>query len=110
VGALDPTLGLARIDADDVDVHCTECTPKLGHAVAAQRAWMIDAKYPVLVTIKGHRLAPGFEVGASRMKIRKGRLALDGLEMHQPTRRVIDDHEQCALRAAILELSIGAEV
>jgi hypothetical protein len=37
VRPLDPTLRLARIGADDVDVEGMQRAPKLGHAVAAQR-------------------------------------------------------------------------
>jgi hypothetical protein len=84
--------------------------PKLGHAVAAKRARMIDAEHPVFVAVKGDRLAPGFEVGASCVEIGKGRLALDKLQVHQPTRRVINEHEQRALRTAILKPPVLAAV
>jgi len=35
---------------------------------------------------------------------------LDKLEMHQPTRRVVDEHEQRALRTTILEPPVLAAV
>jgi hypothetical protein len=41
--------------------------------------------------------------GARRVKIGKGRLALDKLKMHQPAGRIVDEHEQGALWAAVLE-------
>jgi hypothetical protein len=37
------------------------------------------------------------------MKIGKGRLTLDELEVHQPTGRIIDEYQQRALRATILK-------
>src|SRR5215831_7601530 len=77
---------------------------------SADRAWMIDAEHPVLVAVEGDRLTPGFEVGASRVEIRKGRLALDKLQVHQPTRRIINEHEQRALRTAILKPPVLAAV
>ena len=57
----------------------------------------------MLVAVESNRLAPGFEVGAGRVKIGKGRLTLDKLQVHQPTGRVVDEHQQGALRAAILK-------
>jgi len=71
---------------------------------------VIDAEHPVLVAVEGDRPTPGFEVGASRVEIRKGRLALDKLQVHQPTRRIINEHEQRALRTAILKPPVLAAV
>ena len=44
------------------------------------------------------------------MEIGKGRLALDKLQVHQPTRRIVDEHEQRALRTAILKPPVLAAV
>src|SRR5271155_108063 len=44
-----------------------------------------------------------FEIG-------EGRLALDKLQMHQPARRIVDEYEQRALRAAVLEPPMLAAV
>jgi hypothetical protein len=71
--------------------------------IAAKRARMIDPEHPVFVAVEGDRLAPRFEVGASRVEIGKGRFALDKLQVHQSTRRIINEHEQRALRTAILK-------
>src|SRR5262249_3255653 len=71
---------------------------------------MIDAEHPVLVAVEGDRLAPGFEVGASRVEIGKSRLALDKPQMHQAAGRMVDEHEQGALRAAILKPPVLAAV
>jgi len=85
-------------------------TAKLGHAVTPQRARMVNAKHPMLVAVEGDGLAPGFEIGARRMEIGKGRFTLDKLEVHQPTGRVVDEHEQGALRAAIFKPPVLAAV
>src|SRR5262249_4911883 len=79
---------------------------------------MIDAKHAVLVAVKSHRLAPGFKISTGGMEIGKepapgsnrGRLTLDKLQVHQPTRRVVDEHEQGALRATILKPPVLAAV
>jgi len=44
------------------------------------------------------------------MEISESRLALDKLKMHQPARRVVDEHQQRALRAAVLEPPVLAAV
>jgi len=110
VRTLDPAFRLARIGADDVDVERVERPAELGHAVTAQRARVVDAKHPVLVAIERHRLAPGLQVSAGGMEIGESRLALDKLQMHQPARRVVDKHQQGALRSAILEPPVLAAV
>src|SRR3974377_623692 len=78
-------LGRAGIGAGDVDVQCVQRASKLGHAVAAKRTRMIDAEHPVFVAVEGDRLAPGFEVGASRVAKGKRRFALDKLQVHTHT-------------------------
>src|SRR5215471_15991190 len=71
---------------------------------------MIDPEDPVLVAVEGDRLAPGLQIGAGRMEIGKGRLALDKLQMHQSAGRVVDKHQQGALRPTILEPPMLAAV
>src|SRR5512132_2401466 len=92
---LDPTLRLARIGADDVDVESVQRPPELGHPITTERASLVDTKHPMLVAVEGDQLSPGFEVGAGGSEISKGRLALDKPEVHQATGRVVDEHEQC---------------
>ena len=83
---------------------------KLGHAITAQRARMVDPKHAMLVAVKRHRLAPGFKIGPRRMEVGKGRLTLDKLEVHQPAGRIVDEHEQRALRPTILKPPVLATV
>ena len=64
----------------------------------------------MLVAVEGDRLSPGFEVGAGGSEISKGRLTLDKLEVHQATGRVVNEHEQRALRPAILKPPVLAAV
>src|SRR5437762_6714867 len=65
-----------------------------GAGSAAQRARMVDPKNPMLVAVKRHWLAPGLQIRAGGMEISERRLALDKLKMHQPARRVVDEHQQ----------------
>ena len=44
------------------------------------------------------------------MEIGKGRFAFDKLQVHQPTRRIVDEHEQRALRATIPKPPVLAAV
>src|SRR5512134_1486967 len=81
---LDPTLRLARIGADEVDVESVQRPPELGHPITTKRASLVDPKHPMLVAVEGDRLSPGFEIGASGREISKGRLTLDKLEVHRP--------------------------
>src|ERR1700730_10864270 len=71
---------------------------------------MVDPEHPMLVDVASHRLAPALEIGAGGVEISKGRLALDKLQMHQPAGRVVDEHQQGALRPAVFEPPMLAAV
>ena len=110
VRTLDPPLRRARIGADDIDIERVQGATKLGHPVTAKGAWMVDPEDPMLVAVERDRLAPGLQIGASRMEIGESRLTLDKLQMHQPAGRVVDKHQQGALRPAVLEPPMLAAV
>src|ERR1700746_948165 len=80
-----------------------QCSAKLGHAVTAKGAWMVDPEDAMLVAVERDRLAPGFQISAGRLEIGKGRLAFDKLQMHQTAGRIVNKHQQGALRPAVLE-------
>src|SRR5205823_8092091 len=40
---------------------------KLGHAVTAECAWMVDPKDAMLVAVEGDRLAPGLQISTRRV-------------------------------------------
>ena len=101
--ALDPPFGRARIGADDIDVQGVQCPAKLRHPVTTERAWMVDPEDAMLVAVERDRFAPGLQISAGCMEIGERRLALDKLQMHQPAGRVINEHQQGALRSAIFE-------
>src|SRR5205814_6703382 len=82
----------------------------LGHAAAAECPWMVDPEHPMLVAVERDRLAPGLHIGAGGVEVGKGRLALDKLQMHQPAGRVVDEHQQGALRPAVFEPPMLAAV
>src|SRR5437016_4075801 len=64
---------------------------------------MVDPEDAMLVAVERDRFAPGFQISAGRMEIGESRLALDKLQMHQPAGRVINEHQQGALRSTIFE-------
>src|SRR5437879_13905753 len=76
---------------------------ELGHRVAADCILPVDPKDPVRVGIERHRLAVTLQIGSGRRKIVEGALALDKLQMHQPTGGVVDVDEQGTARPATLE-------
>src|SRR6202047_5520196 len=96
-------LGRARIGADDIDVQGVQCPAKLRHPVTTERAWMVDPEDAMLVAVERDRFAPGLQISAGCMEIGERRLALDKLQMPQPAGRVINEHQQGALRSAIFE-------
>ena len=78
--------------------------------VPAKRAWVVDPEHAVLVAIERNWLAPRLQIGAGRVEISKSRLALDKLQMHQLAGRIVDKHQQGALRPTILEPPVLAAV
>src|SRR5258708_39637385 len=64
---------------------------------------MVDPKDAMLVAVERNRFAPGLQISACRVEIGESRLALDKLQMHQPAGRVINEHQQGALRSTIFE-------
>jgi hypothetical protein len=83
---------------------------ELGHPVTAKRPRVVDPKHSMLVAVERDRLAPSLQIGARRVEVGEGRLALDKLQMHQPAGRVIDKHQQGALRSAVLEPPVLAAI
>src|SRR6266550_4383143 len=76
---------------------------ELSHAITADRILAVDPEHTVLVGIERHRLAVTLQIGSGRRKIVEGALALDKLQMHQPTGGVVDVDEQGTARPATLE-------
>src|SRR5882724_7492876 len=60
--------------------------------------------------IRKTRLAPGLEISPGGVEIGEGRLAFDKLQVHQPARRIVDKHQQRALRPAVFEPPMFAAV
>jgi hypothetical protein len=69
VRPLDPTLRLARIGADDIDIQSMQRAPELGHPVAAHSTGLVDAKHPMLVAVESNQARRD---GTSRRVVRSG--------------------------------------
>ena len=80
-----------------------QCPAKLGHAVTAKRPRVVDPKHAMLVAVERDRLAPGLQISAGGAEIGESRFALDKLQVHQPAGRVVDEHQQGALRPAVFK-------
>ena len=64
----------------------------------------------MLVAVEGDRLAPGLQIGTGGVEIGESQLTLDKLEVQQPAGRVVNEHQQSALRTAILKPPMLAAV
>ena len=96
VHALDTALGLRRVRADDVDVELAQSSPELGLAVRAPRcALMGQAKDAVFVAVN---------------EVVERRLGLHEPQLHHAARRIVDVHQERALRSAALKPSMRAPV
>ena len=102
VGALDPALGLRRVGANDLDVERFQRPAEVGHAVALGRGRVVP-EHAVLVRVDRHRLAMCLDISGHCIHVGEGVLALDHPEVHQLAGRIVDEHQQRALRSAILE-------
>jgi len=74
----------------------------MGHAIAIGRSRVV-AEHGVLVGIERHRLAMRLDIGGHRIHVGKSALTLDHPQLHQLAGRIIDKHQERALRPAILE-------
>ena len=87
-----------------------QCPAKLGHAVTAQRPRVVDPKHAMLVAVERDRLARGLQIGTGSVEIGESQLTLDKLEVQQPAGRVLDEHQQSALRTAVFKPPVLAAV
>src|SRR4051812_29124550 len=96
------TRPLAWGGADDDDVQLIERSTELGHAVSARRVLTVDPEHAVLVRIERHRLTVALQVGPRGFEVVKGRLGRHEAQVHKTARRVVDEHQERARRAAVL--------
>ncbi len=109
VGTFDSTFGLGAIGTDDVNVEILKRTAKLGQTRTGFRIGFINSKDGVLVTVKGHRLAIGFQVALSGLKIVECSFAGAKAQFHKLTGGIINEHQQRAFSAAVFKpIMIGA--
>src|SRR3982751_1805674 len=94
---------LGCVGADDVDVQLIERPTELGHAVAARRVLAVDPEHAVLVGVERHRLAVALQVGPRGFEVVEGRLGRHEAQVHETARRVVNEHQKRARRAAVLE-------
>ena len=110
MGALDPAFRLAGIGTQNFDVELVQRPAEPGHSIASRHAGPRHPKDAMLVAIEGNRLAVRLDRLPGRLEIGQGALARHELQEHQPAGRVVDEHEQRHLRAAILEPPMFAAI
>src|SRR3982750_3948530 len=71
---LDPSLRLAGVGAQDLDVEVRQGAAELGHAVASCRILLADPKARVLVGVEGDRFAVRLQIAPEHLKVREGAL------------------------------------
>ena len=106
IGPLDPALRLAGVGADDVDVQRSQRAAELGQAVAGQRAGLVHPEDGVLVAVERDGAAVSLEVAARRIEVGEGRFGVHEVQVHDPAGGVVDEHQQCAGRPAVLEPAV----
>jgi hypothetical protein len=102
IGSLPTSLGLWRVRADELDVEPVQRAPKVRHAVTVRRGRVV-AEGAVFVRVEGNRLAVPLEVRPRGTHVGEGALALDHLQVHELARSIVDEHQERALRTAVLE-------
>lgn len=111
VHALDASLGLRRIGADDVDVQLGQRAAELCLATAAPGGSLVrHPENAVFVAIEGHRLSVATQVRHSRCEVVENRFGLHEAQLHQPARGVVDVHQQRAGRTALLKPRVRTAV
>src|SRR3546814_19775443 len=86
------------VGADDLDVERLQRAPEMRHAIAPCCAGAGVAENAVLVGIARHRLAMRFNIRAGSIHKGKSALALDHMEVHPLTGRVVAIADQGTLR------------
>src|SRR3954469_23143387 len=71
---LDPSLGLAGVGAQDLDVELRQRPPQLGHAVASCGLLLADPEGRMLVGVERDRFAVRLQIAPEDLKIREGAL------------------------------------
>jgi hypothetical protein len=85
-----------------VDVELVQSAAELGHA-AFGLLGLVGAENGVLVAVENDGLPVIFQIGPRGLEVGEGALAGDEAQVHQAAGGVVDDHQQGALRSAILE-------
>lgn len=104
IGALDATLGLWGVGADDVDVELIERAAKLRQAAGAVLLrTMGRSEDAVLVAIESQRLAPFPQIRLGRVEVVERVLRAGKAQMKQLAGRIIDEDEQGAFGGTVLK-------
>ena len=110
VRSLDVALGLAGVGAQDLDVELGQRPPKLGHALTRHRTGLGHPEHRVLAGIECHRTAMGGQIALQRLEVALGALAQHEPQLHQPADGIVDEHQQRAGFAPVLEPAVLAAV
>ena len=106
IGALDTALRLAGVRAEDLDVELRERTAELGHASTTLGVWPVHTEHGVLVRVEGNRAAMLLQVATKRLEVRGRALAGNEQQLHQLVGRIVDEDQQCARLAPLLEPAV----
>ena len=87
-----------------------EGTTELGHTRTALGIWTVHSEDGVLVGVEGSRAAMRCEIPVQRFEVGVRALARHEAELHQLAGRIVDEHEQRARLATLLEPAVVAAV
>src|SRR5918994_7416430 len=101
-----PPFGLARVRAQDLDPQFTQRSAELGYALTALRLRLRHAKDRVFVGIEGEGPPVARQIALQRLKIRQSALRWGEPKRNQPAGRIVDEDNERAAGAAILEPAV----
>ena len=102
VGGLDPALGRRGVGADHIDVQLAH-RPTEWRQPGARVLLAIDPEDAGLVAVEGDGAAVLLEVAAHGREVLEGRLGAGEAQLHELARRVVDEDQEHAAPATVLE-------
>ena len=110
VDPFDPTFGLARAGAQDLDGEFGQRPAELGHALAALGVLLGHAEDGMPVAVEGNRAAMGLKIALEGLEVGKGTLRGHEPQLHELAGRIVDEDEQRAGVGTILEPAMLAAI
>src|SRR5207244_8215425 len=100
---LDPSLRMAGIGAQKLDIEFRQRPSEQGHSIASGCVLVRHPKDGMLVGVEGDGFTVTTKIRPQRLEIGKCALGWDKTKLHQAACRIVDEHQQRAGSCTILE-------